>query len=85
MAKKSKERVAVDVPRVTRDEAVELVIHHLRLAAMFFEATPDDDAQQLHDEIMRISKGETVAPWRDAALKFCHEINAIYNKMAEED
>lgn len=25
----------------TRDEAVELTIHHLRLAAMFFQNTPD--------------------------------------------
>ena len=27
---------------VTEDEAIRLVVHHLRLAACYFEVTPDD-------------------------------------------
>lgn len=47
-------RILPDAASVTRDEAVEYVIHHLRLAAMFFECTPDDRGAQIHEEIGRL-------------------------------
>lgn len=46
--------VNTDGPKVHRDEAVEHVVHHLMLAAMFFEATPDDHGKQIVQELMRL-------------------------------
>jgi hypothetical protein len=44
-------RVGLDAPRVRRSDAITLMVHHLMLAAMYFEATPDDITPSL-DEIM---------------------------------
>lgn len=35
-------RVSTDGLEVTRDEALELCVHHLKLACLLFEAIPDD-------------------------------------------
>jgi len=32
----------IDAPSVTEDEAMDLMLHHLALAAAYFEATPED-------------------------------------------
>lgn len=45
--------VGLDAFPVSSDEAVELTIHHLKLAAMFFMNTPDDGGEQLQEEIVR--------------------------------
>lgn len=34
------ESIYVDAPRTTSKQAVELMVHHLQLAAMYFEAAP---------------------------------------------
>lgn len=39
--------VHVDAPPVRRSEAVKLMVHHLELAAMYFEATPDTTVDAL--------------------------------------
>lgn len=36
-------RIGFDAPRVTRDEALELMVHYLKLAAAYFQATPEDE------------------------------------------
>lgn len=46
--------VNTDGLKVHRDEAVEHTVHHLMLAAMFFEATPDDRGRQIVQELMRL-------------------------------
>lgn len=46
--------VHVDFPEVTRDEAIELCCYHLRMAAAYYEATPDDKNAQLHEELERV-------------------------------
>lgn len=44
----AKGRIGLDTfRRVTRDEATELMVHHLSLAAVFYEATPVDEAAVL--------------------------------------
>lgn len=40
-------RYKTDGPKVTGDEAVELCIHHLQLAAMFFMNTPGANTEAL--------------------------------------
>jgi hypothetical protein len=56
-------RLHIDVPSVTPDEACELVIHHLRLAAAYFEATPHDQCVQLLQEAHRQRAVELASPW----------------------
>lgn len=58
----------LDAPRTTRDEAVELCIHHLRLAWMYFDAVPDDGNSQLLEELSR------VMAFAAAALKYHEEL-----------
>lgn len=53
MASKAPNTIGLDAPQVTHDEAVELCVYHLRLAQMYFEASPDDKNVQLLEEIDR--------------------------------
>jgi len=36
------ERLSYDPPKLTRDEATELCVYHLRQAAALFQLVPDD-------------------------------------------
>lgn len=47
-----------DLFKFDADEAVELTIHHLRLAAVFFLNTPEDNGAQLKAEFKRIMQRE---------------------------
>lgn len=79
--------VGLDAPRVTADEAVELCIHHLQLAAMYFEATPDD-TEQLLTEARRIMLREVPSydtPGYHAAVVWIADIAATYNQMKDDD
>lgn len=48
--------IGLDCFKVTEDEAVEMTIHHLRLAAMFFMNTPEDGGKALKEEIGRLRR-----------------------------
>lgn len=50
----------LDMFPTTPDEAVELTIHHLRLAAMFFMNTPDDDGAALREEFSRLRRRQNI-------------------------
>ena len=76
-----KDTFGIDVPRVTRDEAVELMVHHLGLAASYFEATPEDAGAQVSDEIRRALDGPAVA----ASLAFATVIHSEFEEMKERD
>lgn len=75
------DRISYDVPKVTRDEATELMIYHLRMAAGLFQATPED-VSLVDKEIMRICEDEVE---RLPALAFVRTINQIYEAMKEDD
>ena len=48
------ERLGLDAPKCTRDEAVELFVHHVQLAAMYFLNAPEDPkAEQVMEELSR--------------------------------
>lgn len=76
---------------VSRDEAVELCIHHLQLAAAYFEATPHDAGAQLAEEIqraVRASASGTVPydpPWARAACAWAEHIRWVFECMKEDD
>lgn len=51
------ERLGYDAPKLTRDEATELCVYHLRMAAALFQLVPDDENEALRTEIRRQTKG----------------------------
>lgn len=50
------ERFGFDGPRLSRDEATELCVYHLRMATALYQIVPDDDNNQLNAEINRQCK-----------------------------
>lgn len=81
------DRVSLDPPRVTRDEAVALCIHHLELAATYFEATPDDGAEAIRDQIRKgtaagAGRGPAVC---DAVMAFINSLDDYYESLKKED
>lgn len=75
---------------VTQDEALEHCIHHLRLAALFFEAGPDPLADW-ETEFKRICtqgkehSGRAYPPELKAGLTFLRTIHATYEEMKSRD
>jgi hypothetical protein len=68
----------VDAPRVGQDEALELMVHHLQLAAMYFEATSEDFEECLA-EIKRLLEDDprsavSAIPWYSAISGFYKEV-----------
>lgn len=62
--------------KVSRDEATELCVYHLRMAAVLFQVVPDDNNQSLLEEINRQCKDgidavdfQPAVVWADAMLK----------------
>jgi hypothetical protein len=79
-------RVGVDAPRVSRDVALELMVHHLQLAAMYYEATPDDDAA-VAAEVERLLISEIPyheTPALRAARPWLEAIRAHYERLRRE-
>lgn len=78
-----------DSIEVTPDEAVEHVVTHLRLAAMFFTNTPEDQGKAVEDEIERLAARETIGasmpPWYEAAISFNRSLAARFEQMKEDD
>lgn len=76
--------VNTDGLEVTQDEALEFAIHHLRLAALFFEAGPDS-YKIWEEEIKRILSRGLDTPAQHAALDWLSSIHRIYEKMKVND
>lgn len=52
--KKDTGRVGLDnLPTVTRDEALEHMIHHLQLATIYYQNT-SDNSEEVHSELERL-------------------------------
>lgn len=74
------ETITTDGLTLTRDESTELCIHHLRLAAMFFEAggSYGEHLEELHRQF-KTSKSER--PWLAPAEHWLREITDEYDRM----
>jgi hypothetical protein len=79
------DRLSCDMPKHTRDEATELCVYHLRMAASLFQLVPDDENKSLLSEIDRqcddILPAVDIAPaklWAAAML-------AAYEDMKDTD
>lgn len=79
------ERLSCDGLTMTRDEATELCVYHLRQAAALFELIPDDGNVALKQELDRQHHRENIETslvparaWADAILK-------AYEDMKDDD
>ena len=62
--------INIDAPSVANeDEALLLMMHHLKIAAMYFEATPSSIS------VMDVTKGEFSQP---AIIKWLSEMEKLY-------
>lgn len=82
-------RIGLDTfRRVTRDEATELMAHHLSLAAIFYEATPHDEAAVLAEVERLLASGipDHDGPELIGARAWLAAMNARYAALkAEQD
>lgn len=72
------EQINVCAPAVTEEQAIALVVHHLQLAAMYFEATPDDRGRSV---ISQIENEEIPAPCAGASESFVKSMDAYYRAL----
>jgi hypothetical protein len=77
--------IFTDGIEITRDEAVELMAHHLRLAAKMFEATPDTEETRI--ELIRLlsQHSDDTSPECLAGLSFYDKIYNVYERMKDEE
>jgi hypothetical protein len=77
-----------NLPRTTDDEATELMVHHLELAAIYYKNTPDDYTA-LITEVTRLMKRDHPPEFTtDAlagALAFLTAINAYHEELKKEN
>lgn len=78
--------VKIDPPPVSRDAAVEIVVHHLAIAATYFEATPEDYGKQIEEEVRRqVKLGCLSKHQADAMAAFVGCLDAYYEGLKAED
>ena len=75
-------RYSFDGPSLTRDEATELCVYHLRVAAALFQIVPDDGNVALNDEIQRQCEGIADI---NAAKRWAEVMLADYEDMKRND
>lgn len=77
------EKFGADFGRFTRDEATELCVYHLRMAASFFQLVPDDGNQSLQAEIKRQCEDDPVCDL--PAQTWADKIFDMYEQMKDDD
>lgn len=78
-------KFSYDSPRLTRDEATELCVYHLRLAASLFQLVPDDDNRSLLAEIERQTEGDLQEVDRTPMVLWASSIFETYENMKDRD
>lgn len=73
-------RIRTDGISVTCDEASELMIYHLRMAAKLFEAAPED-LKIIEQEMARVAKTDDDDVWYSPARRWLMDIAATYEAM----
>ncbi len=76
-----------NLPSVTRDEALELMVHHLLLAEIYYQATPDDEIAVLREVERLMAGGITnyVPPSLLGARAWLATLNLFYSNLAKQD
>jgi hypothetical protein len=79
------ERFSYDAPKLTRDEATELCVYHLRCAAGLFQLVPDDENEALRAEILRQCKDDIDTVDVKPAMLWAAAMYAAYDEMKDRD
>ena len=79
------ERLSYDPPKLTRDEATELCVYHLRCAAALFQLTPDDNNEALRAEIIRQNADGLENVDKKPAMLWAAAMYAAYDEMKDRD
>lgn len=79
------ERLSYDPPLLTRDEATELCVYHLRCAASLFQLVPDDNNESLRAEIIRQTQGDLEACGLQPAMLWAAAMWRAYEDMKDND
>lgn len=79
------ERLGYDAPKLTRDEATELCVYHLRMAASLFQLVPDDDNESLNSEIDRQCSDDILEIDAKPMKLWGQAILAAYDEMKDRD
>lgn len=79
------ERLSHDGPKLTRDEATELCVYHLRCAAGLFQLVPDDGNIALRAEIIRQTTGDLEDVDCKPALLWAAAMLSAYETMKDDD
>lgn len=77
------ERMQYDAPKLSRDEATELCVYHLRMAASLFQLVPDDTNKSIEQEIERQCSDDEFA--RLPAKTWAGVIYEMYETSKEND
>jgi len=80
-------RIGLDtMRRVTRDEALELMCHHIGIARMFYEATPEDEEATLKEAERILTSGIPGYDGADvvAVRAFLAAMNKFYADLKKE-
>lgn len=87
MSKTKKIKLGVDVPLVTSDEALEFMVHHLSLAAAYYEATGSDEDENYEEMIRLLFSGvpNYEGPCLTAAKVWFQAIRKYYDDLEVED
>lgn len=79
------ERLGYDAPRLTRDEATEFCVYHLRCAAGLFQLVPDDNNVALLAEIDRQASSDILKTEVPASKAWAAMMLSAYDKMKDND
>jgi hypothetical protein len=79
------ERYSYDSPKLTRDEATELCVYHLRCAAGLFQLVPDDNNEALRAEILRQCKNDLNEVDVQPAMLWAAAMWKAYEDMKDND
>jgi hypothetical protein len=81
------DKLGLDAPRVTPDEALELCAHHLKLATMYFEAVPKLMPEVI-EEFRRLIKSDVdghISPCERAGMEWFKNIDMAYELTKDDE
>jgi hypothetical protein len=78
-------RMGFDAPKLTHDEATELCVYHLRMAAALFQLVPEDGNESLRAEITRQCSEDLESTDVLPAMTWAAMMFKAYEDMKGED
>lgn len=79
------EQYGFDGPKVSRDEATELCVYHLRMAAALYQVVPEDDNFAINEELDRQFAGDIAHVSLEPARAWAQLMLNGYNRMKDDD